>query len=76
MKLELDPEVRPEFLTYKHVLSSEFGELEVWVCKTSETFGIEQSNTLDDEDSIIMNRNDLLNLQKLVNHAVEIMEGE
>ncbi|AKU43898.1 hypothetical protein CPT_Merlin252 [Citrobacter phage Merlin] len=76
MKLELDPDVRPEFLSYTNTFKSKYGEVEVWACKTSESFGINQTNDKADEDIIVMDKYDLLNLQKLVNHAVEIMEGE
>lgn len=80
MKLELDPTIRPEFQTYHAIY--EGGELggatEVWVCKTSNSFGISQSTPQEDgsedEDIILLDRKGLLKLQVLVNQAVELLE--
>lgn len=71
MMLTLDPDIRPEFLTYMDKIQTNYGETEVWVCKTSDSFGLEQG-----DDVIILNKNSLLEFQKLVNQAVEILEGK
>lgn len=80
LKLELDTSVRPEFKTYHALYESDFGETEVWVCLTSESFGISQvgksfNHPGDNEDIIILNREELFKLQALVNQAAE-MFGE
>lgn len=69
IKLIPDPEVHPEFGTYCFNFGTEdFQTVEVWVCKSSESFGIEQG-----EECIIFNKRELLIMQKLVNHAVKIL---
>lgn len=78
MKLQLDPSIRPEFETYHAVYPSEFGEMEVWACRSSESFGITQTGECfthegDNESIIILNREELLKLQVLVNQAVELL---
>lgn len=80
MKLELDPTIRPEFQTYNTFFQAgELGGLtEVWVCKTSNSFGISQGTPQEDggteEDIILLDREGLLKLQELVNQAVELLE--
>ena len=81
MELVLDPTIRPEFQTYNALF--EGGELggttEVWMCKTSNSFGISQSTPQEDggedEDIILLDKEGLLKLQTLVNQAVELLEG-
>lgn len=79
MKLVLDPSIRPEFETYHSVSQSGYGEMEVWACATSGSFGITQTGKSftqdgDNEHVIILNLEDLRKLQSLVNHAVELLE--
>ena len=73
MKLELDPDINASFSTYTCSFETYFGGVsEVWACRTSENaaFGIEQG-----EECISLNREELLKLQSLVNHAVEILKA-
>lgn len=80
MKLVLDPTICPEFETYNAIFDGgQLGnETEVWVCKTSNSFGISQSTPQgdgsEDEDIILLDKDGLLKLQMLVNQAVEILE--
>lgn len=76
MKLEVDLTVAPEFLTYEAKFDGgDFGnETEVWVCKTSQCFGLRQGGEDEGCDIILMDKEGLLKLQSLVNQAVEILE--
>lgn len=76
MKLVLDPTIRPEFETYHAKFDGgELGnETEVWVCKTSNSFGLNQGGDDEDCDIILLGKEGLLKLQTLVNEAVEILE--
>lgn len=76
MKLQLDPTIRPEFQTYHAIYEGGElgGETEVWVCKTSNSFGIGQGGEDEGCDIILLDKQGLLKLQSLVNQAVEILE--
>lgn len=76
MKLTLDPTIRPEFETYHAKFDGgELGnETEVWVCKTSNSFGLNQGGEDEDCDIILLDKEGLLKLQTLVNQAVELLE--
>lgn len=76
MKLQLDPTIAPEFLTYNAKFDGgDLGdETEVWVCKTSKSFGIGQGGEDEGCDIILLDKQGLLKLQSLVNQAVEILE--
>lgn len=80
MKLEIDPTVRPEFETYHATFEGgALGDVtEVWVCKTSNYFGITQTPGTGcggkEEDTVILDRENLLKLQGLVNQAVQLLE--
>lgn len=78
MDLKLDPSIRPEFLTYSAKFNGgELGnETEVWVCKTSDSFGLSQGGDDDDCDIILLDKEGLLHLQRLVNQAIAILEKE
>lgn len=80
MKLELDPDIRPEFKTYGACFLGDFGKVEVWTCLTSDSFGITQigenfTHDGDNEHIVLLNREELLKLQVLVNQAVELLGG-
>lgn len=80
MKLELDPSILPEFKTYHGIFNGGNlgGKTEVWVCKTSDSFGISQFTPQEDggeeEDIILLDREAVLKLQVLINQAIEILE--
>lgn len=76
MKLTLDPTIHPEFETYHAKFDGgELGnETEVWVCKTSNSFGLNQGGEDEDCDIILLDKEGLLKLQTLVNQAVELLE--
>ena len=77
MKLVLDPTIRPEFETYHAKFRGRVGfETEVWVCKTSNSFGLNQEGDHGDYDTILLGKEDLLKLQTLVNQAVKMLEEE
>lgn len=78
MDLKLDPKVRPEFLTYTAKFDGgELGnETGAWVCKTSNSFGLTQGGDDEGCDIILLDKEGLLHLQRLVNQAVSILEGE
>lgn len=75
MELVLDPTIRPEFETYHAKFDGGIGfETEVWVCKTSNSFGMGQEGDHGECDTILLSRDALLKLQSLVNQAVDILE--
>lgn len=76
MKLVLDPSIRPEFETYHAKIDGGDlgGETEVWVCKTSSYFGLNQGGEDEGCDIILLDKAGLLKLQALVNQAVELLE--
>lgn len=78
MKLVLDPSIRPEFETYHAKIDGGElgGETEVWVCKTSASFGLNQGGEDDGCDIILLDKGGLLKLQSLVNQAVELLEKD
>lgn len=74
MKLELDPDINPSFQTYTCTFETQSnGATEVWACLTggNVAFGIDQG-----EDCILLTREELLKMQSLVNHAVEILKAQ
>ncbi|AHY25209.1 hypothetical protein AVV36_gp201 [Pectobacterium bacteriophage PM2] len=86
MKLVLDESINPKFGTYHCKFNVGYYATEVWVSKSTQSFGIEQETNLSiecekevnnsDPDIVIFNKEELLILQKLVNQAVEILEGK
>lgn len=78
MKLVLDESINPEFGTYNCKFNIESHSTEVWTSKSTQSFGIEQEalHSIYSNDVIIFNKEELLILQKLVNQAVEILEGK
>lgn len=76
MKLVLDPSIRPEFETYHAKIDGGDlgGETEIWVCKSSDSFGMNQGGDDEGGDIILLDKEGLLKLQLLVNQAVELLE--